>query len=361
MNTPWSTIAANPSLPFSDYIQHWRHYIMDNGYTHQLPALQREDNLPFEWQPAHNKTNGRYQNGVLLVHGYNETAYALRNVGEIFANQGYLVRSLMLPGHGTSPIELTTIPRKTWKETVEYGIRSLRPDCESLTVVGNSLGCALGLIYAYRYPELIDRLLLLAPALGVRTPMDYFARWQKTLRTPWHAQKWHARELAVDYAKYTRSHIKSMLQSMLIMREAYHLSKVHTLTPPVTALFSVDDETINVKKIEQWYGTLKHEKNHCVIYSKNPPDSTKNITQRSSVFEEQKILDFSHTCLHHRPDNPHYGQSGDYIDYQHYPQAPDCVPNCWGAITRDNLKYKNLARLHYNPDFEYLAEIIQSF
>ena len=92
------------------------------------------------------------------------------------------------------------------------------------------------------------------------------------------------------------------------------------------------------------------------------------IEQRPYTFSEEKILDFSHTCLAVSPDHPHYGRKGDFDDYLHYQHNCTAPINNTpeqevysGATTKENLDQFFLRRLAYNPDFDNMMSRIDAF
>ena len=44
----------------------------------------------------------------------------MRDVGQHYAEQGYLVRCILLPGHGTIPADLLTTSPTEWLKATEF-------------------------------------------------------------------------------------------------------------------------------------------------------------------------------------------------------------------------------------------------
>jgi pimeloyl-ACP methyl ester carboxylesterase len=62
-------------------------------------------NLPFEIRPAKNPRTGPTgkTKGILLVHGLGDSPGTFVDLAQEFAARGFLVRTVLLPGHGTRP------------------------------------------------------------------------------------------------------------------------------------------------------------------------------------------------------------------------------------------------------------------
>ncbi len=124
--------------------------------------------------------------GVLLIHGYTGSAAETRPMGEYLAGQGLSVRCPLLPGHGTSPKDLTRIRWQAWTADVEAALRELQDRCDHVFVGGLSLGSLLALWLGVQHPE-IAGLIALAPAIKVQNrllPLSlvlrYFLKYSPT-------------------------------------------------------------------------------------------------------------------------------------------------------------------------------------
>jgi carboxylesterase len=108
--------------------------------------------------------------GVLLLHGYTGSVAETRPLGQHLAAQGLSVRCPLLPGHGTTPDELTRISWQAWAEEAESALGELRSRCRSLFVGGLSMGALLALWLGSEEPELAG-LVPMAPTVEVRNPL----------------------------------------------------------------------------------------------------------------------------------------------------------------------------------------------
>ena len=143
----------------------------------ELDPQVLEDRAPFELAPDPERcprtADGRQQRAALLIHGLGETPYAMRALGERFAAACFLVRAILLPGHGTVPGDLLEVGHADWVEATRAGAQSFAGLTERLYLVGFASGGTLALDYALGEPPPIapglGGLVLLAPAIATRS------------------------------------------------------------------------------------------------------------------------------------------------------------------------------------------------
>ena len=104
------------------------------------------------------------ETGVLLLHGLTATTAEVRPLAKRLFNEGYTVSGILLPGHGTTPENLSQTHREDWVKASEEAYNELKQECSSVIVGGESVGALLALRLASDHPE-IKGLLLYAPAI----------------------------------------------------------------------------------------------------------------------------------------------------------------------------------------------------
>ncbi len=86
--------------------------------------------------------------GALLVHGFSGTPGELRPLAERLAEQGYSVEAPLLAGHGGSQDELAAVTWRDWVASARQALGALRARCETVVLVGFSMGGAITLYLA---------------------------------------------------------------------------------------------------------------------------------------------------------------------------------------------------------------------
>ena len=59
------------------------------------------------------------ETGVLLLHGLTATTAEVRPLAKRLFNEGYTVSGILLPGHGTTPENLSQTHRRDWIQASE--------------------------------------------------------------------------------------------------------------------------------------------------------------------------------------------------------------------------------------------------
>ena len=334
-------------------------------------------NSPFELIPDVNlypKTEKKkFKKGILLIHGLTDSPYLLRPVARHLRSKGFLVRTILLPGHGTIPGDLLSVKYETWIKAVEYGMYRLGLNCKETYVGGFSTGGALSINYSLKNPDKIKGLILFSPAIGIKTKaaclsvyLNYVKDWLNVYDDN-------------DYTKYESFAINGAAQIYKLTLKNKEILDKKNLAPdfPVFAVLSEDDKTIDPEKtLDVFYFYLKSDKNRVILYTTEPEKYNNNkdlIIAQNSHLPDQHILNFGHISITIPPDDPHYGRNGDYRNCLHYLKEKDAFSSClenpdiwWGEINKKELEYasKNnllISRLAFNPHFDQMIKYLDDF
>ena len=318
-----------------------------------------ELNSPFEWCPTQST-----KKAALLIHGLFDTPFTMRNVGEHLVKQGYLVRSILLPGHGTIPADLLTTTTKEWMKAIAYGIQSFSAEIESLYLVGFSTGAALSLNYILKqHKQNITGLIMFSPAFALNTKSTILVRAYRMFRWLFKQHKWILRNDCPDYTKYTSFPVNSAFLVQRLIVENKLLAKKQQCTLPVFMVVSSDDETVRSDVSIKYFQHTSNPHNILYLYSNNKKNY---LDKRIHVLESRKadenILDFSHVASLVAPDNPHYGRHGDHQEPLHEPKTKTSNQAIYlGAASKENENHYRLRRLTYNPYFSVLMNKLDIF
>jgi len=107
--------------------------------------------------------------GALLLHGFTGTPRDLASLAERLNGAGFTVSLPRLPGHGTNASDFLQSGWRDWSRAATDAWMDLAGRCESVDVVGYSMGGILAALCASRFP--VRRLVLVAPALRTRNPL----------------------------------------------------------------------------------------------------------------------------------------------------------------------------------------------
>jgi len=360
-------------LSFSEYIAECKQ-IITNTRIDLTPNTAEQiinANTPFELRPV-GQTN-KIKRGALLIHGLLDSPFHLRDIGLHLQKEGVLARSVLLPGHGTVPGALLHTHYHQWLQTVRYGIHSLAKEVDQVFLVGESTGASLALSMAARDGVDITGIIVISPALKIRSILSPLAGLHQPFAKIWPRTAWlHiAKNETKNYAKYKSIPFNAVQQVYTLSQEIKKNQSPSQPTCPIFFALSQDDQVICPHAIIRFFNQHKNPHSRLLLYA-NPKSNhftDSRITVRSSFFPEMRIVNFSHIAIHISPDNPYYGKNGSYYDASHVDEKnnftygeflrPDIQLN--DLLLKLKLSRKQYQRLTFNPDFEFLKSAIHQF
>jgi esterase/lipase len=380
-----------PAADFAAYVVAARQYIAAANQISGNPLAEGviEDRGPFELQPKGRACGASKQQPVraaLLIHDLGETPYVMRDLGERLARACYLVRGILLPGHGGVPGDLLSVNYRAWQNAVRLGVASLVGSAAEVTLVGFGTGGTLALDYVLSgQPEAIPiaALVLLAPAMAEPAPAFEVQaqRFYHALapRGGWGMLgpegAWPEVFADKDPARYESLPSNARQQGERLVLELAR--QQGGLNLPVFMAVSEDDVSVDPDAARRWFCTSVAGKRQLLWYTTAPGTSAacRFVTERSSGPTEE-ALDLSHIGLPIAPRNPRYGRDSGYRSCLHYYWEKDApswffcadpamaVANSkvrYGEISDANLDAHVMRRLTYNPDFDRLAGDLVDF
>lgn len=361
----------NMELPFDDYITKCKSLIASTRVDLSKDNTEKiiEANSPFELKP---KNTEKPNIGILLIHGLLDCPLHVRDIGQQLQSQGYLVRSVLLDGHGTVPGALLNVDYHEWLQTVRYGIASLKKEVSKIILIGQSTGASLALYQAIEHSDIISGVILVSPALKIRSIFAPTANWYRALSWAWKRAAWFHLdpEETIDYAKYSSLAYNAIYQVYRLSEDLKERQNSHLPVCPLLFILSQDDKIVCPKTIIDYFLEHNNPKSRLLLYSNHSNSFTDSRIQvKPSAYPAQHIINFPHTVIPLAPDNPHYGKCGDYKYSSHVDETKNVI---YGEYLRDNLFYNQWMlklglthlrkeRLTFNPDFGYMSGYINQF
>ena len=343
---------ASKSLPsysqdnFQQYIndtQQWlsQHRVFKtNNREKELQA-----NMPFELIPEN--PNG---DAVLLVHGLGDSPYSFQDIAQHLASQGYLVRTILLPGHGSKVGDLMRPTLEDWQNVVTHHTALLKPISNKLWLGGYSTGANLVTSEALHDDD-ITGLLLFSPAFK---PKSSIVKWAKLAN---YFMTWADQDPENNYLRYNSLPMKGAAiyyDTVEIVQQDLQQLSYHK---PVFMMMSESDSVIdtafptavfqyqftNPKNQLIWQGEDKLPISSATTFSMNRPDL--------------HITNGSHMGLLFSPDNAEYGTKAsiricDNGQTEEQKLACEQGAEIWFSAYGQVEENKIFARLTYNPYFE---------
>ncbi len=328
-------------------------------------------------------TNENSDKAILLIHGLTDSPYSYHDLTQFFYQQGFTVRTLLLPGHATAPSDLLDVSYQQWQQASQYAIERTLKDFEQVYLGGFSTGGALIFDYLMQQKkadEKIKGLFMWSPASKAKSDQAWLAQYVDYIPFV----DWIDLDADIDFAKYESFPYNAAAQvhalmSRIVGEEAMSNRIMHDI--PIFVVASEHDQTIETKQtlalIEQWQQVDKPYKNKqsTLVYygdKRNVPVSINIKLEVPKCLTGglcNEVFDVAHTGTTNSPSNPHYGINGQYRNCGHYikelPRYLACQQSdelVKGELTEANLtQHKLLQRLTYNPYYQQMMVSMDSF
>lgn len=305
--------------------------------------------------------------GILLVHGLGDSPWSFSDVGKVLAAQGFLVRTVLLPGHGTKPADLLGVTLEDWQRTVAEQADILSREVEQIYLGGFSTGANLAVEYALAHPH-VRGLVLFSPALRLRARIGWFAPLLPLVKSvmPWlmqpdgpQPQQTPLRYVNVPtngFAQYYRS-------SRSVRREL----ALQSFDKPVLMVMTQHDSVIDGPYALGVFATrFTHPASQLIWYGTLPDGQAAlpRVLVRPDRLPDERISQFSHMSLLFSPANPLYGRAGTQRmcnNGQDSSANAECLAGApvWYSDWGYREPSKVHARLTFNPYFDWQANVLK--
>jgi len=355
LNPNYQVAASLPSYSqddFQQYIDQTKQWLLENR-VFKTDDIEKElqANLPFELIP--DQPNGE---AVILVHGLGDSPYSFTDIAQHLVAQGYLVRGLLLPGHGSKSGDLMLPTLEDWQQVLKHNIALLKPTVNKLWLGGYSTGANL-VTSAALQDDSIAGLLLFSPAFK---PESSAVKWAGVAS---YFVTWADQDPETNYMRYNSLPMHGAAVYYETAEVVQDDLQEVTYNKPVFMMMSEGDRVIDrVLPSDVFKNQFTNQNNHLVWQGEEDLGMT-NSTRFSMDRPDLHIINGSHMGLLYSPDNLEYGQQAATIicnNGQDETQQIACEhgENIWYSSYGWQVQGKTLARLTYNPYFEQSMAIM---
>ena len=321
-------------------------------------AVEIEGNAPFELKPV--QPNGK---AVLLIHGLGDSPWTYRDFAQTLADNGYVVRAILLPGHGTKPDDMIGVTSEQWEETLNRQMELLSKEYKDIWLGGFSTGCNLALDYAETHKN-VKGLILFSPAMQVRTSLiklaplvDIFVNW---LRAP------NEKTKDMGPFKYNNAPMDAIVAFKHTMDKSNCFLTGKKIDIPVVVMMTEHDSIIDTQSLLPIFDRqLTNPASEIIWYGKIPEGfkPSSKVTVRTDYLPDERIKSFAHMSLTYSPKNAWYGVNGKFrfcrnsmseADVQRCQKDPNVWYGAWGTHDGEH----SFARLTFNPYYDWQASRI---
>jgi esterase/lipase len=330
---------------FDAYVNDTQGWLLKNRvFMTKDKQLEIQVNSPTEYKPT--QPNGK---AILLVHGLGDSPYSFKDIATHLAQQGYLVRTILLPGHGSRVGDLIQPSLEDWQGVVAHHTKLLKQEYDSVWLGGYSTGANLVTSQAINDPK-ISGLLLFSPAFQPSSSAVQYAGLASYFVT-WADQD--PEDNVLRYNSLPMNGASVYYETSEVVREDL---QDKNFDKPVFIMMSEGDSVIDTSFIQQVFTESMPNPNNVLIWQGETTLEDSRAIQYSMKIPEQRISNGSHMGLLFSPNNPYYGingskkicSNGQVEDFEAQCNAASEVwYSAWGYREKD----KNHARLTYNPYF----------
>ncbi len=351
-------------LSFLDYIKQSETIISNTRQDLQEHRdMIIKANAPFELKPD----NPNPKCGALLIHGLLDSPFLMRDIGQRLQAQGMLVRSIMLPGHGTVPGALLNTDYAEWLQAVSYGVNTLKQDVDKIFLVGFSTGATLSMYNAVE-DSAISGIIMLAPALKINSPIAFMSDWFRKWGKIYKPAKWFYLGEEFNYVKYQSVTFNSIYQVYQLGKDLEKINLKKIANFPIFMALSYEDKIVCSRTSLKYFQQNTNPLSRTLLYSGKPlAFDDKRIFVKNSAYPDDNIINFSHITLPFAPNNPHYGKNGTYklashlekhVKYGAYDKLDSAFFRLLYQLGLTHFLYQ---RLTFNPDFDFMQKEMNEF
>ena len=346
---------------FAEYERTTRQWIKQHRvFLSSLSSDQQREtdlNSPFEIQPQKATEQRR---AILLVHGLGDSPGYMRDVGNALAADGWLVRSVLLPGHGSRPADTLLAEYQDWTGVVAHHAELLAAQVDELWLGGFSTGGNLVTRYAINHHN-VAGLMLFSPG--------FYPNSQSLLAlspVASHLWDWVDVDPEDNVLRYESLTTNASALYYHSVKDVQALLEEKGFDRPALITISEDDSVLQPHRTLQAFNTaFTHPASRLIWYggddigARNAP----RVSQFDSHLPQQRISNFSHLSVMFSPSNPYTGADGSYILLNNGQPEDMPVPgqrsefwfSAWGY--QEEGKYH--ARLTWNPYFTEMLALMR--
>ncbi|GAM57512.1 lysophospholipase [Vibrio ishigakensis] len=332
---------------FEQYVLETQNWLkLERNFITEDIDREIELNSPTEYQPK--VPNGE---AILLVHGLGDSPYSFSDIAKRLSDKGYLVRTILLPGHGSKVGDLKLVSADMWQESVEHQIKLLQSEYSNVWLGGYSTGANLVTSYALT-DDSIKGLILYSPAFNGSSDLLPMAKYAQ------YVIEWADQDPETNYLRYDSL---PMAAAASYYETTQRVQKALKTTPkyskPVFMLISEGDTVVDKYYAVDQFATHFNNPNSRLVWLGSNPPIRERTTAYNMQLPELRISEGSHMGGLFSPDNPEYGIHGKNRLCNNG-QDPELEARC---LAGDEVWYSSYgyvqegkihARLTYNPYFD---------
>lgn len=213
---------------------------------------------------------------ILMIHGINETPHAYHKVAPKTSKDGVYCRAMLLDGFGMPLTDYQDSTINDWLSSVDREFLALKKQHKTVLLAGHSLGGAISIQYALLHPNLVDGLILAAPAIEIsnsRSPILSVKTWHSILNLTWIFSKVTQSPFGIDAVDESerQSSMRMPFTPRKVIDQTFEIidrnhNREEDLRMPVLILLAEQDKVIDNNAAKKFFNKLPNSKNRMVEF-----------------------------------------------------------------------------------------------
>lgn len=332
-----------------------------------------DGNAPFEIIPENAPLGEekKYKQAVVMAHGLTASPFVMKEIAQFYASKGFVVRTILLTGHGTVVGDLLNVTHEDWIQTLKFAIDSTRDIADDVHLVGYSTGGALALLEVYQRPY-IKSVALFSPLIKINSGVDFLTPFLNVITRINYRTRWFAIDKETNPYQYYSLPINGIARPYQLTEMLKKFRQRKKLETPIFIAASHQDSVVSSEHTLKFFSELDNDKNRMLLFTNTGYDSNdQRILPIDTKGISPQIISFSHVSLLSHPTNPVYGMLGKAklcFGYEEgTPQHDKCMSGNlkdleFGETTYQTPESKEVVRrLTFNPKFSEMLEHLDKF
>jgi len=250
---------------------------MQRGLETEIKETKRDHDTGVALGAEARVFEGDNKKACLLIHGWASSPIDFNDLGEKLHKEGYTVRIMLLPGHGTTPRDLEQKSVNDFLGAVKAEFLAMKLSFDEVNVIGFSMGGSLAVLLASM--EDVDRLVLVAPFFRITYRFFYIlpAELWNTIISPFvsyvmistkylQAKRDEAKEFIYTYKHVPTKSVKDLCELGRLARDQATLEKI---TCPVLLIHSNGDMAASSAASEDAFLLIGSSDKELILYDKS--------------------------------------------------------------------------------------------
>jgi len=221
----------------------------------------------------------------LLLHGFTNSPYELRAMGEYLHKEGYTVSIPLIPGHGTIPEDLREKKWVEWYENIKAELFNLRKKYNRVFIVGFSMGASLALHLSAHYE--VNAVVTLAPVLYLKNKFSFLSHFIHLIFP--YSKKLSGPDIKADVKTVSYSKIPTKSLSELLKFSRHLREDLQDIYAPVMIVYARKDHVVDNKSANEIYKRISSKNKRILELQESFHIMTLDV-EKDKVFIE--IADF---------------------------------------------------------------------